>query len=410
MSPAFWIASENGSFIRRFLGIAGLTMTFVFASSPHPEAASRAAVERLTFQELSGWAQENHEQAFSTFLKNCSALAIQKSSLRPARNTGQKLAGICRKALASGIGTAEQARRFFEAEFEPWLIRGNSGDTGLLTGYYEPEFDGSLTRTEHYKNPLLARPDDLETIPDGETRPGIDPALKAARRIGKGFAPYPTREEIEQGALEKRTRPVIYLRSPAEAFIIHVQGSARIRLADGRTVRVAYAGRNGQPYTSIGRLLIERGEIDRDEMSLERLMGWLDAHPVQARDLMNLNKSFIFFRVADELSAEDGPIGGAGIPLVPGRSLAVDRRFWSYGLPFWLEGVLPVSEGVTEPLGRLMIAQDTGSAILGAARGDFFFGSGRNAGTRAGLMRHQTRFIVLQPKGWKPGSRKPRWP
>jgi membrane-bound lytic murein transglycosylase A len=191
---------------------------------------------------------------------------------------------------------------------------------------------------------------------------------------------------------------VLYLREPDEAFIIHVQGSARIRLTDGTVMRVAYAGRNGHPYTSIGRILVERGEIPLAEMSLERLMAWLRDHPGPARDLMRMNRSYIFFREATELAPEDGPIGGAGVPLTPGRSLAVDRALWSYGLPVWLEGELPLSLDRTEPLGRLMIAQDTGSAIVGPARGDFFFGSGPEAGTRAGLLRHPVRFVVLRPK------------
>jgi membrane-bound lytic murein transglycosylase A len=177
-----------------------------------------------------------------------------------------------------------------------------------------------------------------------------------------------------------------------------VQGSARIRLADGSVMRVAYAGRNGRPYTSIGRLLVQQGEMDLESMTLEKLMGWLKQHPGPARDLMRQNQSYIFFREASELAPGDGPIGGAGIPLVPWRSLAVDRTLWAYGLPFWLEGELPVTLAEAEPLRRLMIAQDTGSAIVGPARGDFFFGSGAEAGRRAGLLRHQTRFVVLKPR------------
>jgi membrane-bound lytic murein transglycosylase A len=190
----------------------------------------------------------------------------------------------------------------------------------------------------------------------------------------------------------------VYLREPGEAFIIHVQGSARIRLDDGSVMRVAYAGRNGRPYTSIGRLLVQQDEMDLETMTLEKLMGWLKDHPEPAKGLMRQNQSYIFFREASELAPEDGPIGGAGTPLVQGRSLAVDRSLWAYGLPVWLDGQLPVTLDRTEPLRRLMIAQDTGSAIVGPARGDFFFGSGKEAGRRAGLLRHAVRFVVLQPK------------
>ena len=246
--------------------------------------------------------------------------------------------------------------------------------------------------------PLLDRPDDLVTIPQGESLPGIDPALQAARRTPQGFEPYPDRAAIEDGALGLGARPVVWLREPGEAFILHVQGSARIRLADGAVMRVSYAGRNGRPYTSIGRLLVQRGVMDLETMTLETLMGWLRDHPDEARALMRRNESYIFFREATGLAPEDGPIGGAGIPLVPGRSLAVDRTLWSYGLPFWLEGRLPVSLTASEPLNRLMIAHDTGSAIVGPARGDFFVGSGSAAGTQAGLLRHATRFVVLRPR------------
>jgi membrane-bound lytic murein transglycosylase A len=206
------------------------------------------------------------------------------------------------------------------------------------------------------------------------------------------------RAAIEDGALGARAKPIVYLREPGEAFIIHVQGSARIRLPDGSVMRVAYAGRNGHPYTSIGKLLVQRGEMDLETMTLERLMGWLRDNPAPAKAIMRQNRSYIFFREATELAFAEGPIGGAGIPLSPGRSLAVDRTLWSYGLPIWLDGTLPHSLERTEPLRRLMVAQDTGSAILGPARGDFFAGSGKEAGTQAGLMRHKVSFVVLRPK------------
>ncbi|MEN3929631.1 MltA domain-containing protein [Microvirga sp. W0021] len=359
-------------------------------------------LKKLAFSELQGWKNDAQDVAYAVFLKSCEALENDKSVLRPAKSMEDALRSICKKAFQLGSLDSEKARQFFEAEFTPWLVNYKGSDTVLLTGYYEPELSGSLVATDEFSVPLLARPDDLETIPEGESRPGIEAGLRGAKRTSKGFEPYPTRQEIEEGALRDKAQPLVYLRRPSEAFIIHVQGSTRIRLPDNSSVRVAYAGRNGQPYTSIGRLLIERGAILQDEMSLERLMGWLDANPKDARALMHQNKSFIFFRLATELSEHEGPIGGQGIPLFPERSLAVDRNIWSYGMPFWLEGVLPVTENQTKPLNRLMIAQDTGSAILGAARGDFYFGSGKAAGTLAGLMRHQTRFIVLQPRGLKP--------
>ncbi|WP_052600499.1 murein transglycosylase A [Microvirga lotononidis] len=359
--------------------------------------ADQARLEPLPFQDLAGWEADDHDAAFRAFLRSCRALEASAAELRPAQAPQADLLAVCREALKTpDLGRAE-ARRFFETHFQPVAVTPRSGD-GFLTGYYEPEFQGSRTPDATYRVPLLDRPADLVTIPQGETLPGLDKGLQAARRSKDGYEPYPDRAAIEEGALGTLARPIVYLREPGEAFIIHVQGSARIRLDDGSVMRVAYAGRNGRPYTSIGRLLVQRGEMDLETMTLEKLMGWLKSHPEPAKALMRQNQSYIFFREAGELAPEDGPIGGAGTPLVPGRSLAVDRSLWTYGLPVWLDGQLPLSLGEAEPLRRLMIAQDTGSAIVGPARGDFFFGSGEEAGRRAGLLRHAVRFVVLQPK------------
>ena len=370
-------------------------MTAGAALPAEPRRVGDARLEPVAFADLAGWAEDDHAAAFAAFRRTCEALASGRPSLRPAAVPAPDLAAICREALKGQAAADPQG--FFERSFQPFRVLPPGGD-GFLTGYFEPEVEGSLERTERFPSPLLARPDDLVTIPQGETLPGIEAGLGAARRTPTGFEPYPDRAAIEDGVLGDRARPLVYLRDPVDAFVIHVQGSARIRLADGRAVRVAYAGRNGRPYTSIGRTLVQSGAVPLAEMNLERLTDWLRAHPEEGRAVMRRNRSFIFFRLADELDSADGPIGGAGVPLVPGRSLAVDRSLWPYGLPFWLDGELPQPEGGSEPLRRLMIAQDTGSAILGPARGDFFAGSGARAGTQAGLMRHGARFTVLLPR------------
>lgn len=356
-------------------------------------AVGDARLEPLPFTALAGWEADDHAAALRTFRRTCGALLAGAPALRPARDA-QDLLPACQAALHV---SDRDARAFFERWFSPALVRPPSG-AGFLTGYFEPEYEGALERSDTFATPLLDRPDDLVTIPQGETLPGLPPGLQAARRRADGgVEPYPDRAAIEGGALGDRARPIAWLRHPSEAFIIHVQGSARIRLPDGGSLRVAYAGRNGHPFTAIGRLLVERGEIPLPEMNLERLVGWLKANPEAARDLMRQNRSYIFFRRADELAPEDGPIGGAGVPLTAGRSLAVDRGLWSYGLPVWLAGELPRPDGQPEPLARLMIAQDTGSAIVGPARGDFYWGSGPQAGTRAGLTRQRVAFTVLLP-------------
>ena len=358
---------------------------------------SLARLEPLPFKDLEGWEADDHAAAFQAFLRSCRTLDASAAALRPAQAPQANLLAVCREALKTPEAGKNEARLFFEAHFQPLAVAPHSG-SGFLTGYYEPEFQGSRTPDATYGFPLLDKPEDLVTIPQGETLPGLEAGLQAARRIPGGYEPYPDRAAIEDGALGTLARPIVYLREPGEAFIIHVQGSARIRLADGSVMRVAYAGRNGRPYTSIGRLLVQQGQMDLESMTLEKLMGWLRDNPSPAKALMRQNRSYIFFREATELAPEDGPIGGAGHPLVPGRSLAVDRSLWPYGLPVWLDGQLPLTLDRAEPLRRLMIAQDTGSAIVGPARGDFFFGSGEEAGRRAGLLRHAVRFVVLQPK------------
>lgn len=368
-------------------------------AAPYPAPdTGEARLERLAFDRLEGWAADDHGAAFAAFRRSCEALVAGAPALRPATPAGEELRRTCRAALAPDALEAG-AKAFFEAAFEPFAVIPPSG-RGFLTGYFEPEYDGSLTPSPDFPTPLLARPEDLVSAPQGGALPGLDPVFQAGRLRPDGrYEPYPDRAAIEEGALGAGARPVAYVRGPAERFIIQVQGSARLRLPDGRIARVAYAGRNGHPYASIGRILVREGRIPLEEMSLERLMGWLKANPDAARDVMRANRSFVFFRLADELDPRDGPIGGAGLPLVPGRSLAVDRGLWPYGLPVWLEGRLPLASGGEEPLARLMTAHDTGSAIVGPARGDFFFGSGAEAGTRAGLLRHPVRFVVLLPRG-----------
>ena len=222
--------------------------------------------------------------------------------------------------------------------------------------------------------------------------------LTAARRTRHGLQPFPDRAAIENGALGRSAHPLVYL-DPNDAFVVHVQGSARIRLAGGQVRRVAFAGRNGHPYTAIARVLSQREHIPASQLGLQGLLDWLRSHPDQAAALRQENKSYIFFRLAHDLAPEDGPVGGSGIPLTPGRSLAVDRTAWRYGLPVWLEGELPRPDGGPEPLHRLVVAQDTGTAIVGPARGDLFLGTGEAAGAQAGLVRQPVRFVVLMPRG-----------
>ena len=359
----------------------------------------------LTFADLKGFAEDDLAEAFAVFKRSCAFIVEGRPGLREAVAPSAALKAIGRLALTQSLRDRTQARRFFETHFRPWRVAeglSNGKDSAFLTGYYEPIVDGSLAPSADFTAPILARPDDLVALPGGARAQGLDPNLAAARRLpGESPAPYPERAAIEAGALKGHAMPIVWLRDPVEVFLIQVQGSARVRLADGRLLRLVYAGRNGHPYTSVGRILIETGEIAAADMSLAALKQWIRAHgqaPGQAgAALMRRNKSYIFFAVNENLAPAAGPIGGGGLSLTPLRSIAIDRRIYAYGSPVWIEANLPWRSAMSSPFRRLMIAQDTGSAIVGPARADIFFGSGDDAGARAGDVRHAGDFIVFLP-------------
>lgn len=363
-------------------------------------ARERAELVPLDFAALPGWGEDDHDAAFAAFMRSCDGPAREAPdrpvTLRPGIALSDDLAEICARARLWQGG----ARAFFEAHFIPHHVIPDEGRP-FLTGYYEPEYEGARQPGPDFSAPLRPRPPDLVTRNAENPLPGIDEDLAAARRLPDGsHVPYPDRAAIMDGAIDDLAPPLVYLRHPAQAFIIHVQGSARIRLDDGSVMRVGYGGRNGHAFTAIGRLLVERGVIPLEEMSLARLLGWLEDpdNAAQADTLMRENRSYIFFAENPALDAESGPIGGAGVALTPHRSLAVDRTIWPYSLPVWLSGMLPDAQNREAPLARLMIAQDTGSAITGVARGDYFAGSGDEAGRQAGYIRHRPDFIVLLPR------------
>jgi membrane-bound lytic murein transglycosylase A len=382
-------------------------------ASPNARRLSAELVP-LSFQDLTHSESDDHFAAFAAFAKTAIAICEDRQVLRQACPASDNLEKICRKAISSPPVTADAARRFFTENFRPFRVvpRGaNLQKQGFVTGYFEPVVAGALEMSAEFSAPILARPDDLVTLAEGETMPGLDPSFSAAQRLpGGGYAPYPERAQIEAGAIAAHTRPILWLRDRLEVFLVQVQGSARVALPDGRVCRLVYAGRNGQPYSSLGRILIEMGEVPAQEMGMARLKAWIHAHGMRPGDagyaLMLRNKSYVFFALDLEPADEaEGPVGGAGIRLSTLRSIAIDRRLWSYGLPFWIAADLPW-QGVGSapmPFHRLMIAQDTGSAILGPARADIFFGTGDLAGMRAGEIRHNCDFVVLLPRGDEEG-------
>ena len=375
--------------------LAPVPMT-AMANPPFP-LPDGARAEPATPAGIAGWRQDDQGEAFAVFARGCMA----EPPLRQAVPLPKGLAAACEKAkalAAAGPVKAGPARDFFERNFSFWRIRPAGAETGFTTGYFEPEFQGSLTRSDAFPTPLYARPKDLVTRLPEDDWPGLDKALSAARRTGKGLEPFPDRAAIEDGALDGQGLEILWLRDPVDRFVLQVQGSGRVRLPDGRVTRLVYSGRNGLPYTSLGRVLSQRENIPPEQMTMDRLVARLKADPVFARDLIRLNRSFVFFARRDDLPAEAGPIGGAGLPLTPLRSIAIDRNVWPYGLPVWIDATIPDGKDGAAPLARLTIAQDTGSAILGPARMDLFVGSGAAAGHRAGLIRHPVSFTVLWPR------------
>lgn len=296
---------------------------------------------------------------------------------------------------AAEITTHQAARAFFEQSFIPHRIAHESAE-GLVTGYYEPVLEGARQPDSLYRIPIYRRPPDLVNLVGEAERGALADGLTHARKIERGPVPYATRAEIENGALAGRGLEFVWLADPVDAFFLHVQGSGRIRLPDGRSIRIAYDGKNGHPYTSIGRHLIDAGVIAAADMTLDALKNWLTAHPVEARNVMHRNKSFVFFRELD--GDADAPLGALGIGLSEGRSLAVDTGYHALGTPVYVSAPT-LKPGGAGAFQRLMIAQDVGSAIRGAERGDIYFGSGAEAGRLAGATKHSGRFFILLPRG-----------
>ena len=351
---------------------------FVPAAAPAEQDQRGVLLIPLSFKDLAGFGEDDHEEAFRVFARSCSAIAANAPPLRKGVAAAAALEAIAHAALDEKCLDATQARQFFETHFRPFRILEKNA--AFLTGYYEPIVDGSLTASRDFTAPVLARPDNLDLI-----------------------APYPDRAAIEAGALAGHAAPVVWLRDCVEVFLVQVQGSARLRLANGKMARLVYAGRNGRSYTSIGRILIESGDIAEADMSLAVLKHWLRAHGQNPGDagltLMQRNPSYVFFTLEEDADPAGVPVGGQGIGLSALRSIAIDRAIWSYGLPFWIAAELPWQGPCVSRFRRLMIAQDTGSAITGPARADVFFGSGDDAGAQAGDIRHAGDMVVFLPAG-----------
>jgi membrane-bound lytic murein transglycosylase A len=357
-------------------------------------SAAAPILEPTSFDRIAGWHEADHRQALATFKRSCAEIEASGSAFQRKvvfGGTRRDWLAVCAKLKASA-----DPRRFFEESFTPLIVRDPARPQGLFTGYYEPEAEGSLKPGGDYKVPVYARPDDLVAFD-----------ARAAKKLGLAYGRmadgtpqgYFTRRQIEEGALKGRGLELVWLKDWADAFFIQVQGSGRVRLPNGKVMRLGYAAKTGLPYTAIGGLLVERGILGRENVSMQAIRAWMRKNPKDARALMWENKSFVFFR---EVTADDpklGPPGAQKVPLTPYHSLAIDRSLWIFGTPIWLDTQAPKGEsGTLTPFRNLMVAQDTGTAIKGHARGDVFWGAGEDAALTAGHMKSPGRMIVLLPK------------
>lgn len=332
------------------------------------------------FAALPGWAAANLGASLRAFLASCP---------RPGA-----LARACELARSSPAGEERAARQFFEATFAPYaLISSEGGERGLITGYYEPIIEGSRAPSTLNRYPIFGVPEDLVVVDLASVNPDVRNLRLRGRLEGRRLVPYFSRAEIESRSGAFAAPVIAWTADPVELFFLQIQGSGQLRLDNGERMRIGYADQNGHPYRSLGRYLIDRGELTLEQASMQGIKAWAAAHPSRLQEALNQNPSYVFFR---ELPLTEGPIGALGVPLTAQYSIAVDRRFVPLGAPIYLASSYPLSEA---PLERLMVAQDTGGAIRGVVRADVFWGSGPEAGALAGRMRQQGRMWLLWPRG-----------
>ncbi|MEX0346292.1 MAG: murein transglycosylase A [Rhizobiaceae bacterium] len=353
--------------------------------------------EACGYEELPGWSNDNHALALTAF-QRCGAHA----AVKPYRtgSLGVESAAFAKAfsaALHSNLSDGASARQFFEAYFLPFWVRPTDRERGFVTGYYEPIVHASHSRTERFCYPVYRRPADLISIDDSNRPEGFDPYLAFARQTGNGLEAYFDRSAIEQGALQDQGLEIAWLADRVDLFFIHVQGAARLRFEDGSEKRITYAAKSGHRFSGPGGILADLGEIPRQQVTMQSIRKWFDANPDRIDEILWQNRSFIFFREAAVDDPSLGPVAAAKVPLTPGRSMAVDRLLHTFATPFFVHaGTLTHVDGA--PFSRLMIAQDTGSAITGPARGDLFVGSGQSAGEIAGIIKHDADFFALLPR------------
>ncbi len=337
----------------------------------------------VDWEKVEGWESDKPIAALETFKRSCKAIGKR-----------EQWRNVCAEAIAIKDGSNAVARTFFEDKFQPWQVQNvNGSTTGLITGYYGPELDGSPVRTKKFRHPLYKQPEDLLIIDLDEIYPALGDYRLRGRVVGNRVVPYFERSEINSDDNPLAGNELFWVEDPVELFFLHIQGSGRIRLPSGERVMVGYDNQNGYPYKSIGKLLLQRNAMTRDQMSMQNIASWVRQHPKAGEELLAENPSYIFFRALK--SDIQSPLGALGVQLTPLRSLAVDPRTIPLGAPVFLATTYP---GVDLPLQQLMVAQDVGGAIKGQVRADFFWGMGTEAGKIAGRMKQDCRLWVLLPK------------
>jgi membrane-bound lytic murein transglycosylase A len=362
---------------------------------PQQDTAEGLNLTVRDFAALPGWDEDRLSEALPALRRSCKALTKPPSD-KPVgpgglAGTVADWRGPCQAVDQVPEGDDGALRAALIAHFVPFQVTDGAEASGLFTGYYEAELKGSLTPAQGYDWPLYRRPDDLVSI----DLKRFDADLSGRRILGRTedgkLVPYHSRAQIDAGALAGRDLELLWVDDPVDAFFLHVQGSGQVTLPDGSARRVGFAGSNGLPFYAIGRALIDEGRVSRDKVSMQAIRDWLRANPDQAKAIMERNKRYIFFRLIEG----EGPVGAQGVALTAGRSLAVDPRHLPLGAPLWLDTTWPASD---RPLRRLVVAQDTGSAIKGAIRGDFFWGFGEAALEQAGRMKQTGAYYLLLPK------------
>lgn len=348
----------------------------------------------VSFEDLPDWGQDNFQNFKQSFLKSCDRIKNippdRVFGVMPQAGTYGDWQDICIKM--ADLGSNDDLQSFFENYFIPYAIREGDDPIGLFTGYYEASLKGALSPKDPYTVPLHLRPEDLVMVDLGQFRDALKGQRIAGRVQNGNLRPYEDRSQIVSGDWQHNDHVLVWVDDPVDAFFVQIQGSGLVTLDDGTTMRIGYAGQNGHPYYAIGRELIKRGVLTKETVSMQSIRAWLSENPDQAEEVMNTNASYVFFREIDG----DGPVGAQGASLTAGRSLAIDRTKISYGVPLWVDIEHPVKDD--EPIRKMMVAQDTGGAIVGAVRGDYFWGYGDYAEDMAGVMKSEGRYWALFPR------------